>query len=306
MIFGVIGAGSMGRNHVRVLTEIKKVDDVVVYDIDKKRADEVAETYDARVADSEEELLRAVDAVSICSPTRYHFRHIKMCVEAGKHTIVEKPITSDYSEGKKVEELVAKSRDIVFGVGHIERFNPIVSELAALEIDATYTDMKRHNPASARITDSTVIEDLMIHDIDIVFNVLFPGNADFRISAAGNRNVVQVIVDFGESIASISASRISSKKIRRIYMENAEITVEGDFMAQELYIYRKPRVYQNINEKYLQENVIEKVLINKVEPLKVELKTFVNAIDGRGEFPVSAEQAVRNLRVCEMIRGKVL
>ena len=306
MILGVIGVGSMGRNHVRVLTEIKKVEEVVIYDPDTDKAREVAKVYDVGIADSVESMLKTVDAVSICSPTKFHLQHIKMCVEAEKHTLVEKPLTSSYDEGKKVLEFLEKKKDLVFGVGHIERFNPIVSELAGLEIEATYIDMKRHNPASARITDSTVIEDLMIHDIDIVFNVLFPEAKNFKFSAAGNKNVVQALIDFGSSVASLSASRISSKKIRTLYMENDEITVEGNFMTQELYIYRKPSVYQNVNEKYMQENVIEKVLINKVEPLKVELKTFIDAIDGKVEFPVTAEQAVENLKICEMIRRSAL
>ena len=295
----------MGKNHVRVLTEIKKVDDVVVYDSKPDRAQEIADIYDVDVADSLESMIRSADAVSICSPTKFHFQHIRTFAKAEKHILVEKPVVSSYEEGKKVLEILEESRDIVFGVGHIERFNPIVRELLALEIDATYIDAKRHNPASMRVADSTVVEDLMIHDVDIVFNVLFSENRDFKLNAAGNRNVVQALIDFGKSVVSISASRIASKKIRRIYMEKDDITVEGDFMAQELYIYRKPSIYLNVNEKYLQENVIEKVLINKVEPLKVELKTFVDAVDGKVEFPVSAKQAVNNLRICEMIRREI-
>jgi len=305
MIFGVIGVGSMGRNHVRVLTEIKKVEDVVIYDVNRNQAEEIAEKYDARIANSVGELLKEVDAVCICSPTKFHFQHASECLEAGKHILVEKPISSSYDEGKKLLELLKSHRDLVFGVGHIERFNPIVSELADLGLDVAYLSIKRHNPASLRITDSTVVEDLMIHDIDIVFNVIFSGESEYKISAAGNRNIVHALIKFGGKIASLSASKISSKKIRTIYLENEEITVEGDFMTQELYIYRKPSVYQSVNEKYLQENVIEKVLINKVEPLKVELKTFVDAIDGEAEFPVTAKQAVENLRICEIIRGEI-
>ena len=112
---------------------------------------------------------------------------------------------------------------------------------------------------------------------------------------------MHVLVNFGKSVVSISASRISSKKIRKIYIENSELTVEGDYMAQELFIFKKPSVYQNINEKYVQENVMEKVLINKVEPLKVELKTFVDCIEKSEDFPVTAEQAVNNLKICELI-----
>lgn len=305
MIFGVIGVGSMGKNHIRVLSEIKKVEGVVVYDPNSKRASEIAKIYDAEVADSLESLLKMCDAVSICSPTQLHVQHVEMCISEGKNTLVEKPLAPSYDDGKKVLEILRKNKDIVFGVGHIERFNPVVSEIASLGLDATYIDVKRHNPASMRIQDATVVEDLMIHDIDTIFNVLYPEAESFRLRAAGNKNVVQAIVVFGNSVVSLSASRISSKKIRSIYIENEEMTVEGDFMTQELYIYRKPSVYQSLNEKYVQENVIEKVLINKVEPLKVELRKFVDAVEGKDEFPVTAEQAVKNLKICEMIKREL-
>ena len=299
MIFGVVGVGKMGKNHVRVLNEIKRVEEVIIFDIDKKIAEKVAKEFEISVADSFDSLLSESDAVSICSPTSYHYEHVKKCLKAEKHTFVEKPIASSYEEGKKILEML-KGKNIVFGVGHIERFNPIVKEIADLEVEADYIDVKRHNPASARIADSTVVEDLMIHDIDIIFNILMP-NREFKIFAAGNKNVMHVLVNLGKSVVSISASRISSKKIRKIYIENSELTVEGDYMAQELFIFKKPSVYQNINEKYVQENVMEKVLINKVEPLKVELKTFVDCIEKGEDFPVTAEQAVNNLKICELI-----
>jgi len=299
MIFGVIGAGWMGRNHVRVLSELKRVDEVLIYDKNCEVAQEVADEFDASVAGSPEDLINAADAVSICAPTSLHYLYAKMSIEAEKHTFVEKPLASNYREGRKLVEIL-KNRDIVFGVGHIERFNPIVSEIERLDMNVTYGDFKRHNPASSRISDSTVVEDLMIHDIDIVFNVLF-SESEYRLSAAGNKNVMQVLVNFGSAVVSISASRISSKKIRKIYLENSNITVEGDFMNQELFIFRKPSVYQKVNERYVQENVIEKVLINKVEPLKVELKKFIECIEKDESFPVSAEQAVKNLEICELI-----
>jgi len=106
-------------------------------------------------------------------------------------------------------------------------------------------------------------------------------------------------------VVSLSASRISSKKIRKIYIESYDMTVEGDYMTQELFIFKKPNVYQSINEGYRQENVMEKVLISKVEPLKVELKAFVDAIDKGIEFPVTAEQALKNLKICDLIRRSV-
>jgi predicted dehydrogenase len=299
MIFGVIGVGKMGRNHVRVLNEIRKVEEIIIFDKDKELAKKVAKEFNAFVVEKLEDLLSACDAVSICSPTSLHYEHIKSCLKFDKHIFVEKPIASNYEEGKKILEML-EGKEIIFGVGHIERFNPIVSELKNLDIKVEYMDIKRHNPASARITDSTVVEDLMIHDIDLLFNVFFP-ERDYKIFSAGNKDLMQVIVNFGSSVASLSASRISSKKIRKLYIENSDMTIEGDFMTQELFIFKRPSVYQSLNEKYVQENVIEKILINKVEPLQVEIKTFINCIENYEEFPVTAKQAVNNLKICEMI-----
>lgn len=300
MKVGVIGTGTMGRNHVRVYSELKAVEEIYVFDLNKDRADRMKE-YDAIICDSVEKLLDNVDAVSICVPTKYHFDVAKKVIEKNIHCLVEKPITLTVSEGEELLDLL-RDKNLVVGVGHIERFNPIVNEIKKIIKNPYYIEIKRHNPASARITDSSVIEDLMIHDIDIVFNVLFDEN-EYRIYSAGNSNLCKVIVTFGDSVTALSASRMASKKIRTIYIEEEDFTIEGDFMAQDIYIYRKPEKYRMENERYMQENIIEKVLVNKIEPLKVELKTFVDCVIKGKEFPVTPEQALKNLKICEEIKN---
>lgn len=300
MKVGVIGTGTMGRNHVRVYSELKAVEEIYVFDLNKDRADRMKE-YDAIICDSVEKLLNNVDAVSICVPTKYHFDVAKKVIEKNIHCLVEKPITLTVSEGEELLDLL-RDKKLVVGVGHIERFNPIVNEIKKIIKNPYYIEIKRHNPASARITDSSVIEDLMIHDIDIVFNVLFDED-EYRIYSAGNSNLCNVIVTFGDSVTALSASRMASKKIRTIYIEEEDFTIEGDFMAQDIYIYRKPEKYRMENERYMQENIIEKVLVNKIEPLKVELKTFVDCVIKGKEFPVTPEQALKNLKICEEIKN---
>jgi len=300
MKVGVIGTGTMGRNHVRVYSELKAVEEIYVFDLNKNRADRMKE-YDAIICDSVEKLLNNVDAVSICVPTKYHFDVAKKVIEKNIHCLVEKPITLTVSEGEELLDLL-RDKNLVVGVGHIERFNPIVNEIKKIIKNPYYIEIKRHNPASARITDSSVIEDLMIHDIDIVFNVLFDED-EYRIYSAGNSNLCNVIVTFGDSVTALSASRMASKKIRTIYIEEEDFTIEGDFMAQDIYIYRKPEKYRMENERYMQENIIEKVLVNKIEPLKVELKTFVDCVIKGKEFPVTPEQALKNLKICEEIKN---
>ncbi len=298
MDVGVIGVGSMGKNHARVYSELKSVGDLFVYDPLPSNAERVKDY--ATVCRSLDELLGCVEAASICVPTKYHFQVAKEVAERGIHCLIEKPITLDLDEGERLVELLRRE-DLVAGVGHIERFNPVVEEVRRIAECPVYLDIRRHNPTSARITDASVVTDLMIHDIDIVLHVLFQGRKMNRIFSAGDENVCQAMLVYPGSVVSLSASRLASKKIRTIYLEEDMATTEGDFMAQEVFIYRKPEVYSSENERYTQENIIEKVLVNKVEPLKVELKAFMDAVAGGKPFPVTPEEGLMNLRICREI-----
>jgi predicted dehydrogenase len=317
MDVGVIGIGMMGRNHARVYSELKSVKDLVVFDTNTDYAKEYARNNDVQLAESIEELCSMVEAVSICVPTKFHYQTAETALNnsnshhppqvttiAGKaarsgiHLLIEKPICSTSKEGEKLQSLV--SPDVVVGVGHIERFNPIIDEIARIITKPLYVEIKRHNPASARVNDSTVVEDLMIHDIDIAVHRLF--NSEYRLRCAGSKDICGALFQFNSTPVYISASRKSSKKMRTILIEEEDVTIEGDFMNQEIYIHRKPDQYKLENERYVQENIIEKVLVNKVEPLKVELSTFLNCINDDRKFPVTPAQATENLRICERIR----
>ena len=140
----------------------------------------------------------------------------------------------------------------------------------------------------------------MIHDIDIALNVLFPGR-ECTIHASGTGDVAGALAAFGRTPVYLSASRKASKKIRSVYIEEEDRTIEGDFMTQEVYVYRKPETYGQENGLYRQENTIEKLLVNKIEPLEIELATFVLAArDGRA-FSVTPEEGLANVRISEAI-----
>ena len=297
---GVIGIGNMGKNHVRVYSELKDVEEVYAFDTGRRNLNEI-KTYGAISCSSIDELLERVDVVSICVPTGDHFEVVKRAVESGVHALIEKPITRTVREGEELLELLKdEGQGLTVGVGHIERFNPIVREIKNIIRTPLYAEFKRHNPESMRIRDASVIEDLMVHDIDLIFNVLFSGQCE--VFSIGNNDICKALIKFGASVVSISASRKSSKKIRTIYIEEEDFTIEGDFMNQEIYVYHKPERHSLENERYMQENIIEKVLVNKVEPLKEELKAFVKATRKSEAFEVTPVQAVNNLRVCEAIR----
>ncbi len=301
MKVGVIGTGTMGKNHVRIYSELKEIAEVYAFDIDGEKAKRLKE-YGVIICSSLEELLERVDAVSICVSTKYHLEVAKRAIEKDVHSLIEKPIALNVREGEELVNLL-EDKGLIVGIGHIERFNPIVEEIEKIIENPLYVEIKRHNPASARITDSTIVEDLMIHDIDIVFNVLYKSvSGDYELYSAGNNDLCKVLIELNSSIVSLSASRKASKKIRAIYIEEEEFTIEGDFMNQEIYVYRKPGKYGIENERYTQENIIEKVLVNKVEPLKEELKTFIACVKKGEEFPITPVQALNNLKICEEIR----
>lgn len=299
MDVGVIGTGIMGQNHVRVFSELRGISNLIIYDLNTQAAQAVAKKNDVERADSIDSLLRNVDAVSICVPTPFHFEVSQKALDAGVHMMIEKPICATAGQAKDLGKLITD--DLIVGVGHIERFNPIISEICRIIKNPLYVEMKRHNPASSRISMSTIVEDLMIHDIDIVVNSFF--NIPYKLSCSGNNDICAALFKFNGFCAFLSASRKSSKKIRTVYIEEEDCTIEGDFMNQEIYIHRKPDQYSIDNERYVQENIIEKVLVNKVEPLKVELGTFIDCIKNDTQFPVTPDQAIHNLVVCEEIIG---
>ncbi|RPJ53828.1 MAG: gfo/Idh/MocA family oxidoreductase [Methanobacteriota archaeon] len=298
MDVGVIGVGTMGRNHVRVYSELKNVDSVSVFDLNRKSAEEVANLCDAQCSDSVEAMLDRVDAVSICVPTQYHHQVAAQAINKGVHMMIEKPICSTVALAREVLDAIPD--DLVVGVGHIERFNPIVDEVLRIAKSPLYVEMKRHNPASARVNGSSVVEDLMIHDIDIVFHRLFSGPYD--LSSMGNEDLCTALLRFDKTPVFLSSSRKASKKIRMIYIEEEEFTVEGDFMTQEVFVYRKPEQYSLKNGRYHQENIIEKVMVNKLEPLKLELDTFISCARKGEPFPITPAQGLENLEICERIK----
>ena len=297
MKVGVIGTGVMGQNHARNYAEMKSVDELYLFDVFAEAAEKTAARLGVQAVSSMDKLLDIVDAVSICVPTQFHKGTAEQVLETGTAALIEKPVCSTVAEGEYLLEHTPK--DAVVGVGHIERFNPIISEIAKIAEKPHYVSIHRHNPASARITGTPVVEDLMIHDIDIVFNTFIKG--DYEISACGTEDVMGVLINNDNVPIYLSASRKASKKIREITVETGNFTMEGNFMTQEVYRHKKPSTYQAENERLVLENVVEKVLVSKVEPLKLELTTFLDCAKNKKQFPITLEQGVQNLRICEEI-----
>lgn len=286
---------------MRVYSEIKDIDKIYIYDVNKEAAHMVKERFGEGVviSNSLEHLFSSVDAVSICADTSCHFELIHEAMDRGISFLVEKPVTLTFEEGKAL--LGRKNSNLIAGVGHIERFNPVVKEIKKMLKKPRYIEIRRHNPASIRISDTDVVTDLMIHDIDIIWHCLV-GKAHRELYSFWENDFCKVIAGFDDCAVALSASRIACKKIRDIYIEDEDFSIDGDLMHQEIYIYRKPQKYNENNSRYVQENIIEKVLVNKVEPLKDELTLFIDCIKKDKQFPVTLKQAVANLEIAEEIK----
>lgn len=297
MDVGVIGVGVMGKNHARNYAELKQVDSLYVTDLNTRAAEEVARVNGGEASPTVDKLLDRVDAVSICVPTQYHHEVAGTVFAAGVHALIEKPLCSSAALAQELLPRIPKG--LTVGVGHIERFNPIVDEIRRMIREPLYIETKRHNPASARVTGTSVVEDLMIHDIDVVFSLFRTEN--YQVQSSGTPDACGALCKINGTTVYMSASRKSSKKIRSIYIEEEDCTIEGDYMNQEINVYRKPGQYTMRDHRYVQENIIEKVLVNKEEPLKRELRTFLSCARAKTPFPVTPEQGLFNLRVAERI-----
>ncbi|HWQ66607.1 MAG TPA: Gfo/Idh/MocA family oxidoreductase [Methanospirillum sp.] len=301
MDVGVVGTGQMGRNHVRVYSELKNVGDIYIYDQNFPAAEMIAKEHGATAVKSLEELLTKIESASVCVPTPLHLQTSQEIMRKGIHILIEKPICQTVEQASHLISLIPEG--ITVGIGHIERFNPIIREIQKMIADPLYVEFKRHNPTSSRITQGSVVEDLMIHDIDIVINCLFSTKPDF--CAHGTPDVAAVIARYGHTPVYLSASRKSSKKIRMVHIEQEDMTIEGDFMTQEIFVHRKPDRYMVENERYIQENIVEKVQVAKKEPLRTELLTFLQCVKTGNQFPVTPEQGLKNLIMCEDIQQKM-
>lgn len=306
--YGVIGCGVMGQNHIRVLSTMRGIDDIYVYDTDKNLMKKVADAYGCKTCEELDTIAIVSNVVSVCVPNNYHIPVAKTVIDNNKNSyiLIEKPMSSNYQDIYEFLKYCDGPKRI--GVGHIERFNPILPEIKHIVNtygNPLYIEFKRHNPSSSRITSGTVVEDLMIHDIDVALSI-FNDDIDIKC-AAGNSDICNVIGNLKLHHVPVifSASRKSSKKIRSIYIECEDFTIEGDYMSQEIIVYNKPDKYESTHDRFTQDNIVEKVMVRKVEPLRVELETIVKCYNDNTQFPVTPIDAMMCMKLCDKIKSMI-
>lgn len=313
---GVIGVGNMGRHHARILSLLKDIELVGICDSNLARGIEIASQYRTHFYEKYEELLPHVDAVCIAVPTKLHHEVGVKCLQAGVHILIEKPIAASIVEAESLVNLAAET-GCILQVGHIERFNPAFRELSKVIQTESILALEAHrlSPYSNRANDVSVVLDLMIHDIDLLLEL--SASAVVRLTASGsisndsgNLDYVTANLGFANGVvATLTASKITHRKIRRLSAHCKDSLIETNFLTNEILIHR----HQETNLKgdgqkiyYQQDGITEKVYTSNVEPIHAEIEHFVNCIRG-GERPsVGGEQALKALRLASLIEQMAL
>lgn len=296
---GVVGVGHIGKNHARLYAELPTAEFSAIYDTDAARALEIGGRFDVHCAKSLDDFSERVDAASIATPTSTHFEIAQELLKRGKHLLVEKPIAENTAHAGELAEL-ARSRQLVLQVGHVERFNPVLSALEKRLTNPRFIEAHRLSPYPNRSTDIGVVLDLMIHDLEIILHLV--RSPVQTIDAVGvpvlsrGEDIANARVRFENGcVANITSSRISPEQMRkiRVFQENAYLSL--DYQNQSGEMYR--RTAEGLTR--------EEVEIEREEPLKRQLASFVDcAATGRAP-KVSGFQAAAALELAVEITKRI-
>ena len=281
---GVIGVGHLGQHHARHYATLPGVTLAGVYDASPDRAKLIAARHGVQAWAGLDEMFTQVDLVSVAAPTSAHFAAAKACLEAGKHVLVEKPIAVTSAEAHELVELAAR-HGCLLQVGHSERFNPIMQRMRASIERPAFIEGHRLSAFGERGTDVDVVLDLMIHDLDLVLS-FHPGPVE-EVRAAGvpvlssNIDIANARIAFASGcVANLTASRVSTNKMRRLRFFQRDSYVSIDFQTRQAMVSR--RVQGSGPRPTID---VETFQAGDDEPLRLELQSFIQAV-ATGSRPV--------------------
>jgi len=300
---GVIGVGYLGRLHAQKMASFHDVAFIGVYDADHERGKAVAEEFGTSFRGKVRELLREVDAVSIAVPTTAHYRVTREAMRAGVHVLLEKPIAATLREGRALVR-EAEARQLVFQIGHLERFNSAVLSAASVLKEPRFIECHRLGMFGGRGTDVDVVLDLMIHDIDLILS--FVRAPVVRIHAVGvpvispNVDIANARLTFGNGcVANVTASRVSMRKQRKIRIFQEDAYVSMDFVEHNIQVYR--RIFPQ-GPGGLPEITGEVLETEKGDALRDEIRSFVECARTGAAPRVSGADGLAALEVAFRIR----
>ena len=308
---GVVGTGSMGKNHARVCSELEQIELIGIADANSETAKNVASKLDTKPFFDYKELLKEVDAVIVATPTITHYDIAMDFLNNGKHVLVEKPICNSVEKAQMLTKK-AEETDLVLAVGHIERHNPAVKFIKDAMLNKKFGELititsKRVSNFPGRIKDVGVIFDFGVHDIDVMRYLA--GNVESVYARAGkfNENITHedhanIMLNFENNICGIvEVNWLTPTKIRKLFLTCSKNYVEADYMNQtvtmssssfkqvdEMDLYRVPIEY-NTNQ----------IALEKKEPLKNEIEDFINAIQQNKQPLATGEDGLMALKIVE-------
>jgi predicted dehydrogenase len=314
---GVVGIGHLGRYHALNYAQIPLVDLVGVIDLDREKAGSIASESGCEPYENLEFLLERVEAVSIAVPTDQHFEVGRRILDRGIHCLIEKPIARNLEEADGLIR-ISKDKGLVLQVGHVERFNPAMRALEGVETQPRFIESHRLAPFDPRGTEVAVVLDLMIHDIDIILNLV--KKPIDRVDASGVA-VVSDSIDIANArirfengcVANLTASRISQRKMRKMRLFQKETYIAVDFLRKITEIYRLEReetepetIVGEIGVGERKKQVVyHRPEVPEGEGLRKELEAFVQTIRGGCPSAVSGEEGRAALSVAMQILEKM-
>ena len=311
---GVLGAGHLGKIHLRLLQESKKYELIGFYDPSEENAKKVALEFGYTSYSSISSLIEAVDVIDIVTPTLSHFECAKQAIEKGRHIFIEKPITKTVLEAEAIKTL-ASQYHVQGQVGHVERFNPSFTAVKEMIDNPMFIESHRLAEFNPRGTDVPVVLDLMIHDIDIILSVIDSKVKTVHASGVAvisdTPDIANARIEFENGcVANLTASRISMKNMRktRFFQKDAYISV--NFLSKESEVVKMKEVPENPDEFAMilqnaegvkKQIYFENPAIKNNNAILDELESFAEAIQTNSTPTVTLSQGTEALRVAQMI-----
>jgi predicted dehydrogenase len=303
MRVGVIGTGYLGRLHVRVLSEMPEAELTGFVELNDAVASELGQKFNIRRFESVEALAEAVECAVIATPTIHHFDVTRELLERGCDVLVEKPITATTDEANRLIEAADRHRRIL-QVGHVERYNPAIVAVADLVKDVRYVEAERLGVFVGRSLDIDVLLDLMIHDLNLVQSLLHQRVVDIRavgvpvLTDKVDMTNVRLEMENG-AVANLTASRVSQERVRKQRFFGRDFYLSVDTKEQEVKGYRL------VAEGELRTVKPFDVTVEKKEPLRAELESFLRCVRDRSRPLVTGEDGLEAVALATRVAAAI-
>ena len=301
---GVIGLGRMGTYHVGILSELDKVELSAVVDIDSKSRKVIEKNYETLGFDNYRDIYDKIDVAVVAVPTGMHYPIAKDLLNAGIHVLLEKPCANKLNHARELFQ-IAEDKNLTLHIGHVERFNGAVQELHKIVETPIFVECKRMGPFSNRIKDDGVVLDIMIHDIDIILNLIKSKVVEVHVLGSSvfsdKDDLVNAQLKFENGcIANIVASRASQNQVRTLSITQKDSFVVLDYTDQEIYVHRKSSSEHKLSKdslRYKQESLVERIFVHKDNPLKLELQHFLDCATNGSPRKVAIDNELYSLEI---------